>query len=112
MDQNFETFPFFYWFQIRYRKIWYRKKYQIQYRKNLVTKKVSDSVSEKFGLGKKFRIWFLSDFVYRHTLLWIEKLLHRSAALRLALSIRRKILHIVNILQLVRPLKTNILRPL
>ena len=52
---GFETFPFFRWFRIRYRK-------------NLVSKKVSDSVSEKFGIGKKFRIRFRSDFGYRHTL--------------------------------------------
>ena len=37
--------------------------------KNLVSKKVSDSVSEKFGIGKKFRIRFRSDFGYRHTLM-------------------------------------------
>ena len=36
--------------------------------KNLVSKKVSDSVSEKFGIGKKFWIRFCSDFGYRHTL--------------------------------------------
>ena len=29
---------------------------------------VSDSVSEKFGIGKKIRIPFRSDFGYRHTL--------------------------------------------
>ena len=34
--------------------------------KNLVLKKVSDSVSEIFGIGKKFRI--CSDFWFRHTL--------------------------------------------
>merc|ERR1712032_671445 len=34
-----ETFPFFRWFRIRYRK-------------NLVSKKVSDSVSKKFGIEK------------------------------------------------------------
>jgi len=36
----------------------------------LVSKKVSDSVSEKFGIGKKFRIRFRSDFWYRHTLVF------------------------------------------
>ena len=35
-------------------RIWYRKKYRIRYRKNLVSKIVSDSVSEKFGIGKSF----------------------------------------------------------
>ena len=37
-------------------RIWYRKKYQIRYCKDLVSEKVSDSVSEKF------RIWFCLDF--------------------------------------------------
>ena len=32
-------------------------------------KKVSDSVSKKIGIGKKFRILFRSDFGFRHTLL-------------------------------------------
>ena len=95
---GFETFPFFRWFWIRYRKIlvsekvsdsvlkifgirksigfgivkiWYRKKYRIWYRKYLVSEKVSDSVSEEFGIGKKFRIRFRSDFGYRHTLVHI-----------------------------------------
>ena len=49
-----KTFPIFRWFWIRYRK-------------NLVSKKVLDSVSEKFGIGKKFRIRLRSDFRYRHT---------------------------------------------
>ena len=31
-------------------------------------KKVSDSVSKKIGIGKKFRIRFRSDFGFRHTL--------------------------------------------
>ena len=43
---GFETFPFFRWFRIRYRK-------------NLVSKKVSDSVSEKFGIGKSFGFGFV-----------------------------------------------------
>ena len=37
-------------------------------RKNLVSKKVSDSVSKKIGIGKKFRIRFRSDFGFLHTL--------------------------------------------
>jgi len=80
---------------IGFEKIWYRKKYRYRFRKilvskkvsdsvsknsgieksigigigkNLVSKKVSDSVSKKFGIGKKFRIRFRSDFGYRHTL--------------------------------------------
>ena len=40
-------------------KIWYQKKYRIRYRKNLVSKKVSDSVSEKFGIGKSFGFGFV-----------------------------------------------------
>ena len=52
---GFETFPFFGWFRIRYRKNLVSKKYRIRYRK-------------KFGIGKKFRIRFRSDFGYRHTL--------------------------------------------
>ena len=41
----------------------------IGFGKNLVSKKVSDSVSKKIGIGKKFRIRFRSDFGFRHTLL-------------------------------------------
>ena len=37
--------------------------------KYLISKKVSDWVSEIFGIGKKFWIQFCSDFWYRHTLL-------------------------------------------
>ena len=40
----------------------------IGFGKKLVSKKVSDSVSKKFGIGKKFRIRFRSDFGFRHTL--------------------------------------------
>ena len=36
-------------------KIWYRKKYRIRYRKKLVSKKVSDSVSERIWYRKKYR---------------------------------------------------------
>ena len=53
---GFEIFPFFGWFRIRYRK-------------NLVSTKISDSVSKKFGIAKKIWIRFRSDFGYRHTLL-------------------------------------------
>ena len=47
---GFETFPFFRWFRIRYRN-------------NLVSKKVSDSVSKIFGIGKSNgfgigKIWY------------------------------------------------------
>ena len=56
---GFETFPFFDGFGFGIEKIWYRKKYRIRYRKNLVSKKVSDSVSEKFGIGKSFGFGFV-----------------------------------------------------
>ena len=36
-----------------------KKKYWIWYRKNLVSEKVSDSVSKKFGIGKKFGFGFV-----------------------------------------------------
>merc|ERR1712015_494461 len=79
-----------------FEKFWYRKKYRYRFRKilvskkvsdsvsknsgieksigigigkNLVSKKVSDSVSKKIGIGKKFRIRFRSDFGFRHTLI-------------------------------------------
>ena len=70
---------------ISFRKI--KKGIGIGFEKNLVSEKVSDSVSKnsgieksigigigknlvskKFGIGKKFRIRFRSDFGYRHTL--------------------------------------------
>ena len=64
------------------KKIVYRKKYQIQYRKSIGfgIEKVSDLVSNKFGIkiwnssskqfgiGKMFRIRYCSDFGYLHTL--------------------------------------------
>jgi len=49
-----KLFHFFDGFGFGIEKIWYRKKYWIRYRKNLVSEKVSDSVSEKFGIGKSF----------------------------------------------------------
>ena len=53
---------------IGFGKIWYRKKYRYRFRKILVSKKVSDSVSKNFGIGKKFRFRFRSDFWFRHSL--------------------------------------------
>ena len=38
----------------------------------MVSEKVSDSVSEKFGIGKKFRIRFRLDFGYCHTLIMLQ----------------------------------------
>ena len=49
-------------------KNWYRKSIGFGIGKNLVLKKVSESVSKIFGIGKKIRIQFRSDFGYRHTL--------------------------------------------
>ena len=48
--ESFKTFVFFWWFRIRYRK-------------NLVSKKVSDSVSKKLGIEKSIgfgigKIWY------------------------------------------------------
>ena len=60
--QNFSVsklFHFFYGFGFGIEKNWYKKKYRIRYRKNLVSKKVSDSVSEKFGIGKSFGFGFV-----------------------------------------------------
>ena len=60
--QNFSVsklFHFFGGFGFGIGKIWYRKKYRIRYRKNLVSKKVSYLVSEKFGIGKSFGFGFI-----------------------------------------------------
>ena len=50
---------------IGFEKFWYQKKYWYWFRKHLVSKKVSDSV---FGIEKKFRLRFRSNFGFRHTL--------------------------------------------
>ena len=63
-----QLFFFFGGFGFGIEKIKCRKKYRIRHRKNLVLENISDSVSEKFGIGKKFWIRFRSDFGYRHTL--------------------------------------------
>ena len=52
-------------------KIWYRKKSRNRSRKILVPKKVSESVSKKFGTEKKSRNRYRSDFGSRHTLMVI-----------------------------------------
>ena len=39
----------------------------------MVSKKVSDSVSKIFGIGKKFRFRFRSDFWFRHSLVDRDK---------------------------------------
>ena len=43
--------------------------------KKSVSEKVSDSVSKKIGIGKKFRIRFRSDFGFRHTLWNMNKVI-------------------------------------
>ena len=66
-------------------QFWYRKKYWYRFRKILVSKKVLDSVSEKFGIKisigfgieknwhrkKVLDSFFFSDFGFRHTLLCV-----------------------------------------
>ena len=42
---------------------WYRKKYRYRFRKNLVSKKVSVSVSEKIWYRKKYRIRYRKNLV-------------------------------------------------
>ena len=77
-----KLFQFFGWYRIRYRKnlvskkvsdsvsekIWYRKKYRIRYRKYLVLKKVSDSLWKKIIKKSwfcRFEPWF-SKIWYRY----------------------------------------------
>ena len=47
--------------------IGFEKNYRYWYLKKMALKKVSDSVSKKNGIGKKFRIRFLLYFGFRHT---------------------------------------------
>ena len=54
-----KLFNFFGGFGFNIKKIWHRKKYRFRYRKNLVSEKVSDSVSLKFGIGKSFGLGFV-----------------------------------------------------
>ena len=49
--------------------IGFEKNYRYWYLKKMALKKVSDSVSKKNGIGKKFRIRFLLYFGFRHTLM-------------------------------------------
>jgi len=48
---------------IGFEKFWYRKKYRIRFRKILVSKKVSVSVSEKIWYRKKYRIRYRKNLV-------------------------------------------------
>ena len=54
-----KLFHFFSGFGFGIEKIWYQKKYRIRYCKHLISKKVSDSVTEKFGLEKSFGFGFV-----------------------------------------------------
>ena len=93
---------------IGFEKIWSRKKYRYQFRKILVSKKVSVSVSKffgidksigfgfgknlvskKIGIGKKFRIRFRSDFGFRHTLFFIHTSMRGPATSQLKKMIKR-----------------------
>ena len=85
---GFETFPNFLMVLVSVSKNFGIKKVSVSkffgidksigtcFGKKLVSKKVSDSVSKKFGIGKKFWIRFRSDFGFRHTLANI--LIHQS----------------------------------
>ena len=52
---------------IGFGKFWYRKKYRYRFRKNLVSKKVSVSVSKIFGIEKSIGIGF-ENFRYRKSI--------------------------------------------
>ena len=60
------------------KKFGFEKSIGIGIEKNLVLRKVSVSVSEKFGIGKKFWIRFRLDFGYRHTLTHTAHLTHAT----------------------------------
>ena len=56
-------------YRYRFRKFLVSKKVSVSVSENFViSKKVSDSVSKNFGIGKKFRFRFRSDFWFRHSL--------------------------------------------
>ena len=58
-------------YRFRFQKIWYRKRsLGFGFRIFGLGKKVSVSVSEKFGIGKKSRYRFRSKFWYRHLVIW------------------------------------------
>ena len=70
---------------IGFRKFWYRKKYRYRFRKNLVSKKVSVSVSKIFGIEKsigfeKFDIGF-EKFWYRKKYQFLKILLKKQEIL-------------------------------
>jgi len=53
-----KLFHFFYGIGIGFGNFWYRKKYRYRFRKNLVSEKVSVSVSKIFGIEKSIGIGF------------------------------------------------------
>ena len=57
-----KNFHFLDSFRFDIEKIWFKKKYLIGYRKNLVLEIVSDSVSDKFGIEKSFGFGFVQIF--------------------------------------------------
>ena len=70
---------------IGFGKFWYRKKYRYRFRKNLVSKKVSVSVSKIFGIEKsigfeKFDIGF-EKFWYRKKYQFLKILLKKQEIL-------------------------------
>ena len=58
-----KLFHFFYGIGIGFGNFWYRKKYRYRFQKNLVSKKVSVSVSEKIWYRKKYRIRYRKKLV-------------------------------------------------
>ena len=54
-----KLFHFLHGFGFGIEKIWYQKKYQIRYRKNLVSKKFGIEKSFGFGIGKSFGFGFI-----------------------------------------------------
>ena len=58
-----------YYFCSHYNHHHHHQSVTFKFRNFSVSKKVSDSVSEKIGIGKKFWIRFRSDFGFRHTLI-------------------------------------------
>ena len=55
-----KLFNFLYGFGFGIEKIWYRKKYRIRYRKNLVSEKsIGFGTNKKIGIGKVFGFGFV-----------------------------------------------------
>ena len=69
---GFKTFPIFLIVSDSVSKNLVSKSIGFGIGKNLVSKKVPESILKIFGIGKKIRIRFRSDFGYRHTLMCIH----------------------------------------